>query len=61
MGDNISGKDKKEKALSLCCSFCGTSRKYVNKLIANRDKSVCIYDECIELCREKIDESDEDG
>ena len=38
----------------LLCSFCGKSQRQVKKLIAGPD--VYIYDECIDLCNEIIDE-----
>ncbi|MFC4120890.1 ATP-dependent Clp protease ATP-binding subunit ClpX [Nonomuraea zeae] len=37
------------------CSFCGKSQKEVRKLIAG-PPSVCICDECVELCTELIAE-----
>ncbi|HYD10770.1 MAG TPA: ClpX C4-type zinc finger protein, partial [Acidimicrobiales bacterium] len=38
----------------LKCSFCGKSQKQVKKLIAG--PGVYIYDECIDLCNEIIEE-----
>mgnify|MGYP001448779316 FL=1 len=38
----------------LCCSFCGKSEHEVRKLIAG--PSVCICDECVELCNDIIRE-----
>ena len=38
----------------LYCSFCGKSQHEVRKLIAGPSVFVC--DECVELCREIIDE-----
>ena len=38
----------------LLCSFCGKSQRQVKKLIAG--PGVYIYDECIDLCNEIIDE-----
>src|SRR5512140_3539573 len=37
------------------CSFCNRSQDQVNRLIAGPD-SVFIYDECVELCREILEE-----
>ena len=39
----------------LKCTFCGKSQKQVKKLIAG-PASVCICDECVELCNELIEE-----
>ena len=39
----------------LTCSFCGKSQRDVRKLIAGAG-SVCICDECVELCNELIEE-----
>lgn len=41
----------------LRCSFCGKSQKDVKKLIAG-PSSVYICDECVNLCKEIIDEDD---
>ena len=38
----------------LKCSFCGKSQKQVKKLIAGPGVYIC--DECIDLCKEIIDE-----
>ena len=39
---------------NLKCSFCGKTQDQVKKLIAGPD--VCICDECIELCKEILDD-----
>ncbi len=36
------------------CSFCGKPKKSVNKLVAG--ESACICDECINTCKEALDE-----
>src|SRR5271169_899816 len=47
----VAGNDSKN---TLYCSFCGKSQQEVRKLIAG--PTVFIYDECIELCKDIIDE-----
>lgn len=39
----------------LKCTFCGKNQKQVRKLIAGPN-SICICDECVELCNELIEE-----
>ncbi len=43
--------------LSYCCSFCGKTQDQVRRLIAG-PSAVYICDECVELCREIIQEED---
>ncbi|MBP5223965.1 MAG: ATP-dependent Clp protease ATP-binding subunit ClpX [Lachnospiraceae bacterium] len=38
------------------CSFCGKPSSQVRKLIAGRTRGTYICDECVELCREVIEE-----
>lgn len=49
--------DGREKTVR--CSFCGKSQDEVDKLIAG--PGVCICDECIELCREIVEEGAPSG
>ena len=46
---------QRNSRLQYKCSFCGKSQEQVRRLIAGPG-SVYICDECIELCREIIDE-----
>jgi ATP-dependent Clp protease ATP-binding subunit ClpX len=39
---------------ALLCSFCGKSKRQVEKLIAGPNVYIC--DECVELCNEILDE-----
>ena len=39
---------------SVCCSFCGKSQAQVRKMIAGQGVYIC--DECVELCRDIIEE-----
>ena len=45
---------------SLRCSFCDKTERQVRKLIAG-PHDVYICDECVELCSEIIEDSDNDG
>ena len=42
---------------NLCCSFCGKRESQVRRLIAGR--GVCICDECIEFCKDMLDEDNQ--
>ncbi len=50
MYDNYNDDDKKQ----IKCSFCGKSQDEVKRLVAGPGVFIC--DECVELCREIIDE-----
>ena len=39
------------------CSFCGKSREYTRELISAPSGDVCICDECVELCKDMLDEN----
>ena len=41
---------------TLCCSFCGKPQEAVKKLIANPDGNSFICNECIDICKEIIQE-----
>lgn len=41
---------------TLCCSFCGKPQETVKKLIANPDGNSFICNECIDICKEIIQE-----
>ena len=41
----------------LCCSFCGKREGQVRRLIAGRGVYIC--DECIEFCKDMLDEDNE--
>lgn len=41
----------------LCCSFCGKRESQVRRLIAGRGVYIC--DECIEFCKDMLDEDNE--
>jgi len=47
--------DKKSSSHKYQCSFCGKSQEQVHRLIAGPD-GVYICNECIDLCREIIEE-----
>lgn len=38
------------------CSFCGKSKEFTKQLIAGAKSGVYICDECVEICRDMIDE-----
>lgn len=40
----------------LCCSFCGKPQETVKKLIANPDGNSFICNECIDICKEIVQE-----
>ena len=40
----------------LCCSFCGKPQEAVKKLIANPDGNSFICNECIDICKEIVQE-----
>ena len=44
----------------LFCSFCGKAKELTNRLIAGPN-GIYICDECIEVCREVMNESQEEG
>ena len=41
---------------TLCCSFCGKPQEAVKKLIANPDGNSFICNECIDICKEIVQE-----
>lgn len=41
---------------TLCCSFCGKTQEAVKKLIANPDGNSFICNECIDICKDIIQE-----
>jgi len=50
----VQKQEKKQESEILYCSFCGKSEHEVRKLIAG--PSVCICDECVDLCNDIITE-----
>ena len=46
--------DKFDYRGQLNCSFCGKPKDQVRRLVAG--PGVCICDECIELCKEIVDD-----
>ena len=44
----------KDETKQVRCSFCGKSQEQVKKIIAGPDVFIC--NECVDLCKEIIDE-----
>ncbi len=41
------------------CSFCGKAKELVKQLISGPNGDICICNECIEVCKDMVDERDE--
>ncbi|WP_336761522.1 ClpX C4-type zinc finger protein [Paenibacillus sp. USHLN196] len=46
-----------ERKLEMHCSFCGKGQSEVVRMVASKQASIC--DECIEICKEILDEGDD--